>query len=184
MREQELNQISHQLELFARMHLGQYTRFYDILEETDGNIRFYDQKEFFERALKRIILPELEDPRSSYGIGSEMISEKAKIAWEMHSVIRHYFAWKHHPEGGYTVNFQTPIKTSLSESFLEIQESSGGNYILENLTDAKRNVMQLSKDFYESIKRKDASFFVNYIAETKQIPKEEVSYLMDTLLFN
>lgn len=43
----------------------------------------------------------------SYGVGSHRASD---IAWQTHEVIRHALAWHDHPEGGITVNFDSPMK--------------------------------------------------------------------------
>ena len=32
-------------------------------------------------------------------------------AWDIYQVIRHAYAWKRYPEGGWTVDFNEPMKT-------------------------------------------------------------------------
>jgi hypothetical protein len=52
-------------------------------------------------------------PHNAYhGIFSPQIPQRAKIAWDIQQAIRHKVSWTLFPEGGITVNFDTPIKCS------------------------------------------------------------------------
>ena len=43
----------------------------------------------------------------SYGVGK---CEDADIAWQVNEVVRHALAWHRNPEGGWTVDFDTPMQ--------------------------------------------------------------------------
>lgn len=47
---------------------------------------------------------------ASYGIGSKEYTEPARIAHDIHEVLRNYRAWDECPEGGIGVDFYTPLK--------------------------------------------------------------------------
>jgi hypothetical protein len=61
--------------------------------------------------LKRSLFPELTQ-NEYHSIYSNEVHKTAKIAWDIYQVIRYYVSWKKHPNGGITVNFDTPLKTS------------------------------------------------------------------------
>jgi hypothetical protein len=46
---------------------------------------------------------------ANWGIAAPQISETARTAYDMLQVIRNRIAWDDHPEGGMTVNFDTPM---------------------------------------------------------------------------
>jgi hypothetical protein len=55
-------------------------------------------------------------PRNAYhGIFSDKIPDEARVAWDLHQVIRHRLSWDDQPEGGITVNFDTPMKYGKEE---------------------------------------------------------------------
>lgn len=45
-------------------------------------------------------------------ISSSDVHEDSKIAWDMYQVIRNKLTWDNFPDGGYTVDFDKPMKTS------------------------------------------------------------------------
>lgn len=47
---------------------------------------------------------------ASYGIFSNRIDERAGTAYDMQQVIRYTLAWFLHPEGGWTVDFGSPLR--------------------------------------------------------------------------
>lgn len=46
----------------------------------------------------------------------EMVSETVRVAHDIYEVIRHKLAWDRHPEGGFTVDFNSPLKISDTEN--------------------------------------------------------------------
>ena len=36
------------------------------------------------------------------------VSERGRMAWDIHAVVRHALAWEKHPQGGVTVDFDSP----------------------------------------------------------------------------
>lgn len=47
-------------------------------------------------------------------------SEESKISYEMMSIIRRHLAFERHPEGGFTVDFDEPLKVS-QEPLIEVK---------------------------------------------------------------
>ena len=49
---------------------------------------------------------------ASWGIGSANVNERARVVHDVMQVIRHRLAWDANPAGGWTVNYDTPMKFS------------------------------------------------------------------------
>jgi hypothetical protein len=47
-----------------------------------------------------------------HGICSPNLSENAKIAYEIRKCLDHDISWHNQPKGGYTVNFDKPLKVT------------------------------------------------------------------------
>ena len=54
------------------------------------------------------------------------MTEEAKIAYDLHQVIRHQLAWDQKPEGDITVDFDTPVKFS-RQALATISKESSDN---------------------------------------------------------
>jgi len=52
---------------------------------------------------------------ASYGIHSPEVDDRARQAYDIQQVIRHRLAWDRNPEGGITVNFDSPMRTSTEQ---------------------------------------------------------------------
>lgn len=98
--------ISHALDFFSRI-VG--AKFDVILESISWEKR--DNLEKVSEMLLDIkqLLTNL-SRNATYGIGK--VSEEAKIAYDLHQVIRHQLAWDEKPEGDITIDFDTPRKVS------------------------------------------------------------------------
>lgn len=112
-------------ELFSRLRAGQLDHVIDEVEDMQFAALPKEEKirqEQFDKiienresvkehliAVKSMMFPELRGYYSSYGVGHD---ERADIAWEVYTTIRHKVSWHEHPEGGYTVNFNTPMQFS------------------------------------------------------------------------
>lgn len=62
----------------------------------------------------------LDSHSASHGISSPEISDDARIAADVHDVIRHHLSWKKNPKGGWTVNFDKPRGRSDTERLPEL----------------------------------------------------------------
>lgn len=111
------------LDLYSRIHLGQFeevanvARMYDV-SRLNGD---YEAHNEFDDAIReaKTILGFCRN--GSYGIFNERVNDVARVAWDMQQVIRHYLAWKRNPEGGFTVNFDTPHRSG-KEDLISVVE--------------------------------------------------------------
>lgn len=62
---------------------------------------------------RRIIFPDLPHTLAA-SLGIRAV-DKAALAWELYTVIRHRIAWTNNPEGGYGCHFDKPISFSGKE---------------------------------------------------------------------
>lgn len=111
------------LDLYGRLGLGQLNFL------TDELIMFYIHDDFnYEKArdlcddLKRFLFNF--QPNSSYGIHSKQMHNNFREAYDMQQVLRHRVSWDNNPEGGTTVNFDIPFKTSTNKKsqFIKIEK--------------------------------------------------------------
>lgn len=107
--EEQLAMIQKALDLYSRLGIGQveelanpFTSPYPIVSEKGKEIL----KEF-----KKEVFPEL-DSGAYYSIFSKEAPENAKIGYDLIQVIRNFLAYERKPEGGITVDFDTPMQTS------------------------------------------------------------------------
>lgn len=111
--EEQARVIVNALDFYSRIHIGQ-------VEEVDSFVRLFvryrkdkdldGMKDAIE-AFKKAAFPELTST-SSYGIHSEEVDDTARVAWDIKQVLRNVVAWNVHPEGGMTVDFDSPMKSS------------------------------------------------------------------------
>lgn len=104
--------VSRACEFFTRLHLGQF-------DELTRELMDVSRKDFCERrdiadtllrALKQLYFPDLPPlPGASYGVGKHLASDRA---WDVYQVIRNAMVWHEHPEGGPTVDFQSPFSAA------------------------------------------------------------------------
>ncbi|BAT56719.1 hypothetical protein NOS3756_57310 (plasmid) [Nostoc sp. NIES-3756] len=102
--DEQLNIISKACELLSRIYMGQIEEvallFSDLPDEQ------YQELVDTLKSLKSII--KVTSKQSNSGIRDENIPEVARYAYDIHQVIRHYLAWKHFPQGGSAVHFNSP----------------------------------------------------------------------------
>lgn len=102
------------LDLYTRVHLGQFEAVADVaLEYNISTDEDCDCSNF--HSLRNEINHYKWvwcgfNPNSGFGIHSKRVAEHGKMCYDMKQVIRYHLAWKHHPEGGSTVNFDTPLQ--------------------------------------------------------------------------
>ena len=111
------------LDLYSRIHLGQFEEVANIARMHDISKldKDYDAHNDFEDAIREAKTILGFDRNASYGIFNERVNDIARVAWDMQQVIRHHLAWKRNPEGGFTVNFDTPHRSS-KECIINIKE--------------------------------------------------------------
>ena len=103
--ENQLKTLSLALDIFSRLESGQFERCFSVIP--------WKQKDKMAEAnelLNRLQLLLTGMNRGNLGIGQ--VSEKAKVAYDLHQVVRHYIAWANEPRGGETVDFWNPLQMS------------------------------------------------------------------------
>jgi len=107
--------VSRACELYARLRCGQFEEIQLLTvwpQNENGDPTFGGRiqtcREHLELA-RRAAFPELTGPGHSYGVGKFRDSD---TAWNVYQAVRYIKAWHEHPEGGYTVDFRTPLKYS------------------------------------------------------------------------
>ena len=102
------------LEAYSRMQMGQVS---SAIEMICVEAYFATPNEHVEpirimfESLKSMLFPDL--PKGAYhGIHQPAAPETARTAWDVQQVLRHLLAHTRHPEGGHTVNFHDPSRSS------------------------------------------------------------------------
>ena len=118
--EEQAHTLLKALDAFSRLHMGQ-------LNIVMSDILISHQKRFEKEQLNMVLaipkaILDLSDsisamftgmpPNASFSIGSPEIPDMAREAYDMQQVLRYKLAWEKNLSGGYTVNFQKPMKTS------------------------------------------------------------------------
>lgn len=102
-------------DFYSRMMIGQWDELFWYLnynKEISCSDIIDNKEEFEEYLLKArdLVFPGLNHSFGhSYGVGK---FTNADHAYEMLEVIRNKIAWTEHPEGGYSVDFDTPMSFS------------------------------------------------------------------------
>jgi len=140
--QKQLELIQKSLDLYSRLQCGQ-------LKELSNNFSspFQDRLNDNNReevtdcvnTIKTIIYPEL-STSSSFGIFGPQTPDSAKIAYDMIQVIRYKIAWSNNPEGGITINFDSPLKCS-SEPMIDVEKiiSTRLDYFINSLSGKTKN---------------------------------------------
>lgn len=106
--------VSRACELYARLRCGQFEELQHLTvwpTEKDDET-FSSRIEMCRIHLdcaKMAAFPELNSPGSSYGVGKFRDSD---AAWNVYQAVRYVMAWREHPEGGVTIDFQKPLQYS------------------------------------------------------------------------
>lgn len=103
------------LDVYSRIHIGQFHR---VREEFWGKLPDRAAVERMDAALhaaREEAFPELiHGPNHSHSMSNEKVKEAGKIAYDIKQVVRVADAFAKNPEGGQTVNFNSPLWTSVS----------------------------------------------------------------------
>jgi hypothetical protein len=96
------------LDLFSRVHMGQWAEL-----ATWANVSPDEVVECGEVLDETAVAFGVRPERNSfYGITSNEIHDRARVAWDIQQVVRHCVAWERNPEGGFTVEFDSPLCVS------------------------------------------------------------------------
>ena len=94
------------LNLFFRLHMGQYREF--LYEVVPNEV---DRDDVRQKMIEihQLVYPELSGLNASYGIRSAQTPEKARVACDIHDAIRSKAAWFQYPKGDkLNVSFDLP----------------------------------------------------------------------------
>ena len=112
--------VNEALDLYSRIWMGQIDEPFQMLRGfCDRYPKTEEDSEGVDLALallSKIYFPELQGG-GYHSIGSCKTDERAKIAYDVQQSIRNKVAWANKPDGGYGVDFHSPLKTSRTEEF-------------------------------------------------------------------
>jgi len=125
MTERQASTIMDALDIYSRLGLGQIDKLEHTLRFKFGKHKVEYDADKIEKLLKEVkdtLFPEL---RSNYycshGIFSPETPEDSKISWDLIQVLRYPIAWHKNPNGGSTVDFGVPHKSSLIEELANVR---------------------------------------------------------------
>lgn len=114
--EEQAKVIRDACELFARLHMGQIDELRLLRLSPDNE---YVQTEFLFKVLKLQLFPEL-TANAYFGITAPEIPDKARVAYDLHQVIRKFLAGPK-PEGSFPyVIYDEPMRTSQAVELAKI----------------------------------------------------------------
>lgn len=97
------------LELFSRLGMGQYRFLLEVFFAHLANPDFFNVAEYNIDVIKSMVL----NLQGGYfGITSKETPEDAKVSYEIEKILLYTKSWHENPKGGYTVNFDYPLKVS------------------------------------------------------------------------
>ena len=112
--EEQAKIISLALDIFSRIEAGQLEWVFSMIPW-----KYRENLESAEPMLKELQLLLTGMQRGNLGIGN--VSNSARIAFDLHQVIRHRLAWDKEPKGGMGVFFDPPMKWS-DQPLAEIEQ--------------------------------------------------------------
>lgn len=112
--EDHLRTLMRATEFFERIAMGQFR---EILDVADPHHKVpHEARETAEEHLmfaRTRLMPELGSPNASWSIHSHEVHDDARVCYDFLQVVRHRLAWDRHPEGGFQVSFDKPLRSSL-----------------------------------------------------------------------
>ena len=99
------------LELFARLHIGQFKTVTEMLLDFRRGMEDYCLRRDMANDLLNLAAITIFG-RDTYGqLEIKERSKEHECAWLVYTALRHARSWHDHPKGGYTVNFDKPCST-------------------------------------------------------------------------
>lgn len=116
--EKQVGVISRACELFSRIQMGQLNAvaFQALMGTVEDTERFCKLRDGLEELQPLVWGFRHGGP----GIFSDKLPDEARIAWDVNQTLRRMLAYRRNPEGGWTVDFDTPMKSSRTEPLPEI----------------------------------------------------------------
>lgn len=109
-------------EFHERIAMGQFR---EVLEVVDPGFKLpHENREMAEQMLtiaRRYLMPALATDNSYWGIRSREVRDENRVMYDILQVVRHRLAWDRHPEGGMTINFDRPWRSSEKLDLIEIE---------------------------------------------------------------
>ena len=110
--EDHLHAILKGTEFFERIAMGQFREILDVVDPRFKiPIKDREAAEQLFTIARRYLMPDLKHDNAYWSIHSKEIPDSARICYDFLQVVRHRLSWDRHPEGGWTVNFDTPRVT-------------------------------------------------------------------------
>jgi len=97
------------LDAYSRIKMGQIWAVRDLFYDIHN--KDLDRLDRLLKELAQVAFPEFAGEKHGcwYGIGNKPVGD-GQEAFDIQQVIRYVLAWKLHPQGGYTVDFQKPMR--------------------------------------------------------------------------
>lgn len=121
--EEHLYAILKAMDFHERIAMGQFREIFDVVDP--GFKLSHEGRDAAEPLLmeaRRHLMPALRHDNSYWGIRSLEIHDDNRVMYDIQQVVRHRLAWDRSPEGGWTVNFDRPMRTSETLDFVEIEQ--------------------------------------------------------------
>lgn len=102
--------LSNACEVVSRLHLNQFDVLKELCYRRGHPYPDYDEFHDIELQLKHMFSPEL-DSNAYWGIFNNEVNNNARTLFDMYQLIRNRLSWYRNPLGGYTVNYDSFLKT-------------------------------------------------------------------------
>ena len=96
------------IDFYMRVRMGQFSEIGSIFWDRDGRDDRVTERL---NQIKGVIYPNLPGPGAAHSI-SGVPYKDAKVGYDILQVIRHAMSWHEAPQGGITVNFDSPLFVS------------------------------------------------------------------------
>lgn len=132
------------LDLYSRVGMGQMEEVAHVARRTFGD-KAWDFMRYLLREVHAILMG---DYHTYYGILSHEVDERFRVAWDIQQVMRHRLVWDVCPDGGMSVSFQAPTKTS--QEPLPTIAKDDGKYTL-TISERQGDVLTWALDLFMRI---------------------------------
>ena len=159
------------LDLYIRIHLGQFDSIGWLYQMNAEKYLTEDEKSERDAMLLRLrnaVFPDLTHLpfHGSRGISSEKNSPKALDAYNLKCMIRSTIAWYHHPEGGYTVDFDYPFLAGRCRNAVcNAAQKNGVDFIYLKVCSEQFHIMIDAAAVYMAVVKGDLLEAMRYYTE-------------------